>query len=106
MPSFSLGTVMVIACLEIFKATGSSGFKKGETNISLVPFCIHYEHTDACPKGHSSSVHVSDAQKLLRLVFSQMHRKLSCLTLSHAEETLGVQSTAVLQCSKHGITVL
>lgn len=62
MPSFSLGTVMVIACLEIFKATGPSGSKEGKTNISLVPFCIHYEHTDACPRA------------TLALFMSVMHR--------------------------------
>lgn len=77
MPWFPLGTVMLIVSLVLFKANRTTAFKEGTTNTALVPFCIHHEYTEEYPEGHSGPAHVSDAQKLLSFLFSQLHRKLS-----------------------------
>jgi len=68
---------MLIVSLGMFKTTRTTAFKEGTANIALVPFCIHYECTEAYPDGHSGPVHVSDAQKPLSFLSSQMLRKLS-----------------------------
>lgn len=97
-PWFTQGTIMLLESLVKIKTTRPQVLKK-VTNIALVPFCIHHEHTDACPEGHSGSGRDNDAQKLLSFLVSQMHRKLSSCCLYVLLKRCSVQSIAEHQYS-------
>jgi len=97
-PWFTQGTIMLLESLVKIKTTRPQVLKK-VTNIALVPFCIHHEHTDACPEGHSGAGRDNDAQKLLSFLVSQMHRKLSRCCLYVLLKRCSVQSIAEHQYS-------